>query len=163
MNGQVTVGKLSVHWTKESRRLDSNHFSDSGSQKGYQFRRQYFTSSASALAIMGTRAKEISAAQPHRKDIFPVWASTQCAHADAKVIEELGDDLELYPKKKTFDHETAGHKDIHVCLFESETPASTNPILLLFLEQNPCFSLLLVQLSFSVHQVKVHNRFQERT
>lgn len=114
MNGQVTVGKLSVHWTKESRRVDSNHFSDSSSQNGYQFRRQYFTSSASALAIMGTRAKEMSASQPHRKDIFPLWASNRCAHADVKVIEDLGDDLELNPKKKTFDQETTGHKDIHV-------------------------------------------------
>jgi len=114
VNGQVTIGKLSVHWTKESRRLDSGRFSNSSSQKGCQFRRQYLTSSASALAIMGARAKEMSAAQPHRKDIFPVWASTWRAHADPKVMEELGDDLEINPKKKTFEEKTAGYKHIHV-------------------------------------------------
>lgn len=41
---------------------------------------------------MGTRAKEMSAAQPHRKNIIPVWASTRHADADAKVVKELGDD-----------------------------------------------------------------------
>lgn len=114
MNGQVTVEKLSVHWTKESRRLDCGCFLESSSQKGFQFRRQYLTSSASALAIMGIRVKEMSAAQPHRKDIFPVRVSTWHAHADAKVMEEIGDGLELNPKKKTFEQKTAGHNYIHV-------------------------------------------------
>jgi hypothetical protein len=49
---------------------------------------------------MGARAKEMFAAQLHRKDIFLVWVSTQRAHADAKVIEELGCDLELNCQKK---------------------------------------------------------------
>jgi len=29
-------------------------------------------------------------------------------------MEEIGDDLELNPKKKTFEQKTAGHKYIHV-------------------------------------------------
>eukprot|EP01018_Ginkgo_biloba_P003894 Gb_35525 [translate_table: standard] len=112
-----------LQWPKGRRKGSIGHFSGYSSQpsrerqfnselKGNQFRKDLFTPSASAMAIMGTRTKEMYAARP-----FPVWASTQRADADAKAAElgkdiKTPDDLELKPKNKAFEQRTAEQKDV---------------------------------------------------